>query len=99
MGIEQEELKETLSWAGGRKYVLVVAGFLVASAALFFKKAVGVPYATFTEWTMFVLADFGFYFSVNYAQKKAENVMVVETAKIEGATDVAKIEAASPINR
>lgn len=81
------EEKETLSWAGGRKYVLVVLGFLVASAALFLKLA------TFAEWTMFVLADFGLYFSVNYAQKKAENVMAVETAKIEGVTEVAKIEA------
>jgi uncharacterized membrane protein YobD (UPF0266 family) len=71
------EEKETLSWAGGRKYVLVVVGFLTASFALFFK------YAAFSEWTMFVLADFGFYFGVNYAQRKAENIRAVETAKIE----------------
>ncbi|MFA5379930.1 MAG: hypothetical protein WC455_29490 [Dehalococcoidia bacterium] len=89
----EEDKKETLSWAGGRKYVLVVAGFLVASAALFFKKSIGIPYATFSEWTMFVLADFGFYFSVNYAQKKAENVMTVETAKVASVAEVAKIEA------
>lgn len=60
------EKPETLAFFGGRKYVLVWAGLIVATVALAFGKA------PFLEWSGFVLADFGFYFKVNYEQKKTE---------------------------
>lgn len=47
-----------------RKFKLVLLAFFVATIAMITKLG------TFSEWSFFVLGDFGFYFGANVYEKK-----------------------------